>query len=265
MMGFTTLTYHLNWEGRDIKGDLDRLMKRARRKFGKEFAYLWRLDPQRRGAPHYHVLIFFPEISDYADEEIQAWFSANWTAIADPGNPWHLKHGAKTAIFTDAFEGVSVYTAKYCAKATQSGIAMDNFRGRWWGTSPNLDMSPVEEIELTTEADSGVRRAGKRWLEGQESERARRYAEVLTGDCSAVIMFRDSQREFGNKLADYAKKLNAQDPPPPEQTRKDDLKKALDAQWGPAKKRLAKRFKWRLKPEVRKTVFAEDVENNAYS
>jgi hypothetical protein len=55
---FLTLTYPADYPNpRIAKRHLDTYMKRLRRKFPK-LAGVWRLEFQRRGAPHFHVLLF---------------------------------------------------------------------------------------------------------------------------------------------------------------------------------------------------------------
>lgn len=56
---FVTLTYHNTWPSSRAgrKKHLDAFQKRMERAYGK-FAAVWRLEFQKRGAPHYHLLIF---------------------------------------------------------------------------------------------------------------------------------------------------------------------------------------------------------------
>ena len=57
-MLFLTLTYHDDWQGREPRKDLDAYIKRLRRRH-PDLAYVWRLEPQKRLAPHFHLLLFF--------------------------------------------------------------------------------------------------------------------------------------------------------------------------------------------------------------
>ena len=56
------LTYHNQSpiDGRAVKRDLDRWLKAARRILGADLAYLWALEFQGRGVPHFHVFLSAP-------------------------------------------------------------------------------------------------------------------------------------------------------------------------------------------------------------
>ena len=53
------LTYHNQSpiNGKAVKHDLDRWLKAARRILGGDLAYLWALEFQNRGVPHFHVFL----------------------------------------------------------------------------------------------------------------------------------------------------------------------------------------------------------------
>lgn len=56
---FVTLTYPGIYPTKRerYKRDLDVFLKRMKREFG-EVAYMWRLESQKRGAPHYHLIVY---------------------------------------------------------------------------------------------------------------------------------------------------------------------------------------------------------------
>lgn len=55
---FITLTYHhIKPDARACKRDLRTFLKRLYRKYGLK-AVLWRIEPQRRGAHHFHMIVF---------------------------------------------------------------------------------------------------------------------------------------------------------------------------------------------------------------
>ena len=54
---FITLTYQQQDQAADAsKRDLEKFLKRFERKYGPTWL-LWKLEPQKRGTPHYHLLV----------------------------------------------------------------------------------------------------------------------------------------------------------------------------------------------------------------
>lgn len=84
-----TLTMPGIWEwhapsGKAFKRLVDRFWKRYRRAWGHLPAMLWKLELQRRGAPHLHVLMQTPQGTVKVDgEELEwgAWFARTWADV----------------------------------------------------------------------------------------------------------------------------------------------------------------------------------------
>ena len=207
-MGFVTLTYHDNWQGRDIKRDLDNYLKRVRRCF-PEVAYLWRLEPQKRGAPHYHILLFFPQTkSTLTDSDCQN-LSDSWHQIVDNGNLHHAKYGAKVISFEDGYEGVQIYATKYCAKLESEGVKkLDSFAGKYWGRSRNLPLAPIAEVVLSDDQDAEVRRYCRRFLKGRRNPSARRYADTVVMGHTSEVFLKDNEVGFAKNLISLVRKEN---------------------------------------------------------
>jgi len=62
-------------DGVTHKADLDAFIKRCKRKFSNEIEYLWKLEFQKRGAPHYHMIIHLPK--PFKIDYLRKWFSKN--------------------------------------------------------------------------------------------------------------------------------------------------------------------------------------------
>jgi len=181
-MGFLTFTYHENWQERDVKRDLDLYFKRLRRRF-PGLSYVWRLEYQRRGAPHFHVLIFFPT-NQVLDIEDEALLADHWHQVVDEGNIHHAKHGTKVKIFEDSFEGVRIYTMKYCTKMKEGGtVTLEGYTGSYWGKSQNLPMAALDELVLDEGEEVEARRQIRNWLRKRPEEYARRSVED-PGECA---------------------------------------------------------------------------------
>jgi len=81
-----TLTYSRSWEvqaptGKTAKRHLGSLRRSYERRFGFPPPALWKLEFQRRGAPHFHLLIPVPH--GVLLGEFRLWLSETWAAIVD--------------------------------------------------------------------------------------------------------------------------------------------------------------------------------------
>lgn len=139
---FITLTYPAEYSANseDWKRNLDTLLKRIARRF-PHAAAIWKLEFQRRGAPHFHVLLFNMRYLSHT------WVARAWTDIVAPGNEKHLKAGTEVRR-VKSWSGVAHYAAKYMSKKDQSVKAADV--GRHWGVFNRAGL-PIKWIkrELT--------------------------------------------------------------------------------------------------------------------
>ena len=124
---FVTLTYPAEWPGswhvwkRHLKAWLKRLKREHPGAWG-----VWRLEPQRRGAPHYHLLIWGARIE-------KQWCSRTWFEVVGSNDERHLRAGTQVA-GVRSWRGVKAYTAKYLAKVVEDmPEGWDEGVGRWWG------------------------------------------------------------------------------------------------------------------------------------
>ena len=88
-----TLTYPGRWadvapSGKAVKEHVRTLMKRWGRRWGAEPVYLWKLEFQRRGAPHLHLFIKPPEDArSIGGGKFQSdWLAATWAEVV--GAEW---------------------------------------------------------------------------------------------------------------------------------------------------------------------------------
>jgi hypothetical protein len=154
---FITLTYHLKWGEtfEDWKRDLDTFFKRLRRKFPKVIA-VWKLELQKRGAPHFHLLVFgVPFIA-------HQWLASAWNEIVDPGNAAHLAAGTEVRSIR-SFGGVIHYAVKYISKIDDSLEPLHT--GRIWGI---VGRQNIEVLWFTVELSRGehdrIKRVLRRWV-----------------------------------------------------------------------------------------------------
>lgn len=178
---FLTLTYHSFYpKAADSKADLERLLRRIRQEF--DGYGWWKLEPQQRGAPHFHLVIFLQPSQATAFKE---WAPGAWHKIAGHGSADHLawhqgllgngnKHCCKIIPWADR-KTILCYLTKYIAK--QCGeVEGWEWPGRFWGR-----VQPERVDALKTMVSKGIsretafklRRLMWRWIGSQPSGRCR--------------------------------------------------------------------------------------------
>jgi hypothetical protein len=121
-----TLTYPGQYaESPEIwKNDLDNFLRRLARRF-EHASGVWKLEPQRRGAPHFHLLVWGASYHD-----LLQWVSAAWYEVVGSNDERHLRAGTRVEMVR-SYSGVRSYAAKYLGKEVQGGCWQ--YPGRWWG------------------------------------------------------------------------------------------------------------------------------------
>ena len=166
---FITLTYPSEYspDYTQWKKHLDTWCKRLHRKFPKA-GLIWRLEAQKRGAPHYHLLVFGVELTP----EVRGWIARSWFEVVASGDIKHLHHGADCEPVRSP-RGVRAYVSKYMAKVQEpvGPVGVDWSRvGRWWGVryAENLPWSDVMGGDgLTHREAATLMRYLRRYLKGQ--------------------------------------------------------------------------------------------------
>lgn len=155
---FVTLTYPREWSPawQDWKRDIDAFGKRLMRQY-PGCSFVWRLEYQKRGAPHFHLMLFgVPFIPC-------AWVARSWYDVVGSGDPRHLKAGTEVRRVR-SFRSVIAYAAKYLAKDQNPDDARTD--GRVWGIIGRANL-PIEvvTVELSTRAWYTMRRYLRAWVE----------------------------------------------------------------------------------------------------
>lgn len=137
--GFVTLTYPADFptNGREVKRHQQVFNKWLRR---KKIAYVWILEFQSRGAPHFHYMV-----SGWLDKNEVA---RRWTNIVNPIFP---SERAKMLSASTRVEGiknpdqVGGYMGAYMSKLDQKSVP-ENYKsvGRFWGASRTILRVVVE-------------------------------------------------------------------------------------------------------------------------
>jgi len=125
-----TLTYpHKYRENPEVcKNHLKALRKRLQRRFG-EFAGFWRLGIQRRGAWHFHLLLFVgPTFGPVG--ELRRFISASWYEVTGKVSEGHLHAGTRVEAVKRWKEATS-YVERYMARPEEFPQGLQT--GRIWG------------------------------------------------------------------------------------------------------------------------------------
>lgn len=123
---FATLTYPGDWPGdaRQWKRHLDLMLTIISRKHGKP-PIIWKLEPQERGAPHFHLAVYTEKFMGHR------WLARRWYKIVGSKDRRHLRAGTSVERARSRRGSLS-YMAKYIGKAFAAPVGWEN-QGRWWG------------------------------------------------------------------------------------------------------------------------------------
>jgi hypothetical protein len=156
---FGTLTYPKEFPTAGAsKRQLDQLVKRFEREWGHRWL-IWKLEPQLRGAPHYHLLIYMGAGFDaFKVAKFCSWVARAWHEIAGAGDPnhlkWHLGQLGNRPCVEQVrdWQGVANYAGKYLGK-TSEGDEEWTHPGRYWGQRRS-ELAPITII--THDVDRAV-------------------------------------------------------------------------------------------------------------
>jgi len=164
---FVTLTYPNEFPSpKESKRHLDIFIKRLKRRF--DVGGIWKLEPQERGAPHYHILVWGASVDDLGQYIPWTWFE-----IAGNGDKNHLYFHAgmlnnKPCVQeVRSFRGVWSYAAKYLGK-TFTVAGWDNQEtGRFWAVFNRhlIPFGEVKIIEITKSKAVHIMRYQKRYAQ----------------------------------------------------------------------------------------------------
>lgn len=148
---FVTLTFPENYPNiQKAKTFLDSFIKRLARKF-PNVAGVWKLEPQKRGAPHFHLLVWGASYIDMVCFVPTAWYEI--VGSNDVNHlAWHrgeLGHGNKLCVQQiEKQKGVFWYASKYMSKIVSEKYAD---WGRWWGVffRKRLPVGEIINVEVT--------------------------------------------------------------------------------------------------------------------
>ena len=146
---FLTLTYGKDWpsDPAEWKKHLANFNKRLFR-LNPELSDIWRLEPQKRGAPHFHLLIYK---SDGKKPFVcKDWIARAWSSVlGEYSNADHLKAGTRVESLKSS-RGAAFYVAKYCAKLPEDDDFPEEWgrAGRLWGSGNKSKLPMAKQHEM---------------------------------------------------------------------------------------------------------------------
>jgi hypothetical protein len=188
-----TLTYPKEYstDGSKIKANLKAFLQWITRDLSERPSYLWFLEFQARGAPHFHILLAWdlPRIwitekalihGEYVTQtrqdhnarmDVKAFrfrVSAAWYRIVGSGDPKHLAAGTRVERVRKP-DGAARYAVKYAFKMRQKAVP-PGYRncGRFWGCSRDVFPTLRQEHRVT---EDDVRGALEGWPYAPEENR----------------------------------------------------------------------------------------------
>lgn len=187
---FLTLTYHYGWKKEDqkYKNDLQLWLQWLRDQY-PDIMYLWRLEYQKRLAPHFHLILFFPLSSVFSfDQNFRIRASQAWHRIADPESDAHGQYGFDLRIINN-FKRCFYYVSKYVAKESH------NFRepglGRRWASSFDIPTDPICSVHVPEDFYFDLKRIVRKIVKHRMKKRSR-FVKFLRCDRSVSFLISSS-------------------------------------------------------------------------
>jgi len=147
-----TLTYPQEYPAtRVTKEHLRAFAARLERAFPR-CGFIWKLEYQARGAPHYHLLLFgVPPLDREQLSKFRRWISRIWYHVVKSGDEKHARAGTRVE-YVKTRRKIQFYAAKwYQSKPVTVGSG--DSPGRFWGVvNREAVFSPCVIVRLTVRA-----------------------------------------------------------------------------------------------------------------
>lgn len=188
---FVTLTYPAEFptDPKIYHAHLNSLIKRLKRTC-PEARGVWRLEFQKRGAPHFHLLIFGVP---HSARNMRRWFKVAWYQVVGSGDLKHLEAGTQCDPILSR-KHANRYAAKYAAKVDHEPT--DQPTGRLWGHFGQLDQTSLFFCILTRQQTIEFRRLVVRWLASRGMRYGRRLSRMTAGKGFSVFGLGDESAPF---------------------------------------------------------------------
>lgn len=160
---FVTLTYprEFTLDGERVKRDLDNFRRAVDHEYGTPRG-VWKMEFQRRGAPHFHLTLAGIEDTN----QFRGWVSDTWFRIVGSGDEKHRRAGtqvqrlkANPAAYFAGYVGFSKGSKEYQHYAPEGFTDLGRFWGVW-GIRPewlSIELDDVQFVELRRVVSSWCR------------------------------------------------------------------------------------------------------------
>lgn len=198
-----TLTYPGDWEvvapdGASVKHHMILWRKRFQREYGEPARYIWKLEFQRRGAPHIHLWMAPPMSPGQSGRRFAEWLSETWAQVVDHPDPVQKARHRLAGTAIDIRNGLkscdpkrlAIYFTKHSSPNLDGDkeyqhIVPDLWRrpgrgpGRFWGVYGLKKATAV--VEVAQDAYLAARRIVRRWSRNQAvyGDSARRFPTTV--------------------------------------------------------------------------------------
>lgn len=186
-----TLTYPGDWEavaphGASVKRHMTLWRKRFQREWGEPARYIWKLEFQRRGAPHIHLWMAPPHTVGRSGRKFRDWLSQEWADVVDHPDPEQRARHLAAGTGIDILNGLracdpkrlAVYFTKHSSPnklgdKEYQHIVPEAWRrpghgpGRFWGVHGLQRATAI--VEIHKDAYLTARRIIRRWSRSQAS------------------------------------------------------------------------------------------------
>lgn len=179
-----TFTYHNDYPTtrESQKKDIDLLQKKLLAK-GKNVDYFWRIELQKRGAPHFHYLLCFKQPQyRYTEGEMLAYLIHLWRSVLKSWDKSMQLYAVHCKDLKNVRSSLA-YMSKYIAKEDELREA--GVFGRRWGTSATINLKPFKTTRHTKDFIEILRVTILRYLSakltvGNEWSNAILHAKTIT-------------------------------------------------------------------------------------
>lgn len=164
---FVTLTYPNEFPTpQKSKRHLKMFCQRLKRAF-PDVGAVWKLEPQERGAPHYHLLVW-----GASEVSLREFVPSAWHEIAGASDPLHLlfhlgrlPRSQHCVNQVRSWQGVWSYAAKYLGKTFEVAGWGELWTGRFWGfvNREAIPFGPLCELELPKKKVAHIMRYQRRF------------------------------------------------------------------------------------------------------
>jgi hypothetical protein len=207
-----TLTYPGHWEvvapdGASVKRHMILWRKRFQREYGEPARYIWKLEFQRRGAPHIHLWMAPPISPGRSCRGFAHWLSETWAQIVDHPDPVQKARHRLAGTAIDVRSGLkacdpkrlAIYFTKHSSPNLHGDkeyqhIVPERWRktgsgpGRFWGVYGLKKAIAV--VEITQDAYLTARRIMRRWSRSQSvyGDPGSRFPTVVLPRTATVLV-----------------------------------------------------------------------------